>query len=238
MRRAPAPALVLASGALATLAACGGDPAPCDDVAGRCVALHVSSPTIDTIDQLDLDILYGIRHDVAHTQLDGGRAVSLPVDTAILLDSTATSLAVGVVAGGKLAGNLLGTGAASATLAADEHATLAIVLAPPATCQDASFYCGGDQIAGDPDTLYQCDAGAVPQARGRCVNGCTINPADDDTCAAGPETCVEGGFYCGGNELAGDPRTLYTCTGGVGTAPRVCPNGCVIMPPGNDDACL
>lgn len=222
---------------LGLLAACS-DPAPCDDVAGRCIAVHISAPDISTIDQLDLDILYGFRHDVAHTQLDGGRAVSLPVDTAILLDSTAASLEVGVVAGGKLAGNLLGTGAASATLAPDEHATLAIVLAPPAACQDASFYCGGDQVAGDPATLYQCDAGAVPQARGRCLNGCTINPAADDTCAAGPDTCVEGGFYCGGNKLVGDPRSRYRCMGGVGTAPQVCANGCEIKPAGFDDACL
>jgi hypothetical protein len=224
--------------AAALLAAACSDPGPCDDAAGRCLAIHVSSPTITTIDQLDLDILYGVRHDVGHTQLDGGRAVDLPVDTAILLDSTAASLEVGVVAGGKLAGNLLGTGAASATLARDEHASLAIVLAPPAACVDASFYCGGDQVAGDPDTLYQCDAGAVPQARGRCLFGCTINPADDDTCAAGPDPCVEGGFYCGGNKLAGDPRTLYTCAGGVGTAPRVCADGCDIKPAGTDDACL
>jgi len=224
--------------AVVTAAVACGDPAPCDDVAGTCLAVHVSSSTIDTIDQLDLDVLYGLRHDVGHTQLEGGRAVSLPVDTALLFDEPTASLEVGVVAGGKLAGNLLGTGAASATLAPGEHATLAIVLAPPATCQDAAFYCGGDQLAGDPDTLYQCDVGAVPQARGRCVHGCTINPADDDACAGGPETCIEGGFYCGGNEVAGDPRTLYTCSGGVGTAPQVCTVACLVMPPGDDDACL
>src|SRR5215207_5373708 len=89
------------------LAACG-DAAPCDDVAGTCLAVHVSSSTVDTIDQLDLDILYGVRHDVAHTQLDGARAVRLPVDTAILLDDDSAALEVGIVAGGKLAGNLLG----------------------------------------------------------------------------------------------------------------------------------
>jgi hypothetical protein len=228
----------LLAAAAASVTACS-DPGPCDDTAGRCIAIHVSSPTVTTIDQLDLDVLYGFRHDVGHTQLAGGRAVSLPVDTALALasDADAASLEVGIVAGGKLAGNLLGTGAASATLAPDEHATLAIVLAPPATCVDAAFYCGGDQLAGDPDTLYQCDVGAVPQARGRCTHGCTINPADDDACAPGPETCVDGGFYCGGNELAGDPRTLYTCMSGAGTAPRVCANGCVVMPAGSDDEC-
>jgi len=220
------------------LVACGDDAGPCDGVAGRCLAVHVSSPTIDTIDQLDLDILYGVRHDVGHTQLEGGRAVPLPVDTSIRFDDAAGALEVGVVAGGKLAGNLLGTGAASATLAPDEHATIAIVLAPPAACVDLSFYCGGDQVAGDPATLYQCDAGAVPQARGRCVHGCVINPGDDDACDGGPDPCVEGGFYCGGNKLDGDPRTLYRCAGGVGTAPMPCADGCEVRPQGTDDACF
>jgi hypothetical protein len=226
--------------AAAFLAACGaGDDAadPCVTAAGTCLAIDVRSDTVTRIDQLDLDILYGIRHAVAHTQLDGGRAASLPVATSIVFDD-ATAVEVGVVAGGKLAGSLLGTGAASATLAADEHARVTITLAEVATCQDAAFYCGGDQLAGDPATLYQCDAGAVPQARGRCAFGCTINAAADDECAAGPDTCVEGGFYCGGNKVAGDPRTRYRCTAGAGVVDRVCPDACVIAPPGTDDDCL
>ena len=77
----------------------------------------------------------------------------------------------------------------------------------------------------------------MPLARGRCTYGCLVRPADDDACSGGPMTCIDGGFYCGGNEVDGDPQTRYRCSGGVGTAPMVCANGCVIGPPGQDDDC-
>jgi hypothetical protein len=110
------------------------------------------------------------------------------------------------------------------------------VLAPPGDCVAGSYYCGGDKLAGDPDTLYQCNGGGVPLARGRCVAGCIVIPTDDDACRGAGGTCVEGSDYCGGDKVDGDPQTLYTCTSGVGTNPRVCPNGCVVET-GDDDRC-
>lgn len=222
---------------LAALVACGGGgDDPCADVAGACISLRVTSATVDAIDQLELDVLYGDTHGTTATQPAGGGTAPLPLVTAIAIAVDAP-VPVGVVAAGKLAGTVLGTGAASIELAPDAHVELAIELAEPAACVAGGFYCGGDKLAGDPETLYQCNGGGVPLARGRCVHGCVVMPTDDDACAGGPETCVDGGLYCGGNELAGDPRTLYVCDNGVATAPMPCPNGCMIGPPGTDDGC-
>jgi hypothetical protein len=227
-----------AFGALVSLAACGGgdaDPDPCADLAGTCLAIRVTSEIVAEIDQLQLDILYGEDHDTISAE--AGRVVALPVATAIVLDDAAVTLEVGVVAAGKLGGVVLGTGAASTTVEPAARAAVIIDLAAVAVCQDGAFYCGGDQLAGDPDTLYVCDAGSVPQARGRCRHGCEVNPSADDVCDGGPETCTEGGFYCGGNEVDGDPRTRYTCSGGAGTDPVECADGCAVMPAGTDDEC-
>ncbi len=225
---------------LALAAGCGdGAPDPCAGLAGACVEVHVSSSTIETIeaiDQLELDVLFGDRHGTTTTQPEGGGTVALPLVTAIELELTAT-VDIGVVAAGKLGGVVLGTGAATTPLAPGARTTIDIVLAPPASCDAGGFYCGGDKLAGDAQTLYQCNGGGVPLARGRCTYGCTIRPSADDVCDGGPMTCIEGGFYCGGNELAGDPRTRYRCVSGVATSPMPCANGCVIAPAGTDDFC-
>ncbi|MCA9676609.1 MAG: hypothetical protein KC464_16370, partial [Myxococcales bacterium] len=166
-----------------------------------------------------------------------GRVVALPVATSIAVDVAAgDELTVGVVVAAKLAGTIRGTGAASATVAAGDHAALELRVAPPVACVAGGLYCGGDKLAGDPDTLYQCNAGGVPLARGACAAGCVVTPTEDDACRAAGGPCVEGGFYCGGDKLAGDPQALYRCVGGVGTAPQVCADGCVVRP-GQDDAC-
>jgi GH25 family lysozyme M1 (1,4-beta-N-acetylmuramidase) len=53
----------------------------------------------------------------------------------------------------------------------------------------------------------------------------------------GPNCVFGDGNYCGGNGVVGDPRTLFKCTGGVATVQRVCANGCVNRPAGEDDSC-
>lgn len=221
---------------LLVLAACG-DGNPCDDVDGTCITLRVSSDEIAAIDQLELDVLYGDTHGTQATQPANGGAVDLPLSTTIALAITAES-PVGIVAAGKLGGAVLGTGAASTTIAPDTQASIELVLAPPAVCVAGAYYCGGDKVAGDPETLYQCNGGGVPLARGRCTHGCEVRPTEDDVCLGGPERCEEGGFYCGGNELSGDPRTRYRCgAAGEALAPMECANGCVIAPAGQDDYC-
>lgn len=216
------------------LVGCGGAADPCDGVAGRCIALHVESTTVARIDQLELDVVYGDLHGTVTT---GSGAVDLPLATAIELASTSETLAVGVVAAGKLGGNVLGAGAAQTSLPANAHVELSLELAAPPTCQAGAYYCGGDKLPGDPGVLYQCNGGGVPLARGRCANGCLVRPTQDDLCDAGPATCIDGGFYCGGDKVLGDPQSLYTCSAGAGTARMVCANGCVIEPSPNDDHC-
>lgn len=221
------------------LASCSDDD-PCAGAA-TCVRVDVGSETIATIDQLELDIVYGERHATTTTQAPGGRTTALPVSTAIVLDldgaaSGGAALAIGVVAAGKLGASVLGTGAASTSIAPGEHATIAVELSPIEDCVAGAFYCGGDRLAGDPQTLYQCNAGGVPIARGVCIAGCLVRPGRDDVCRASPGVCQDGGTYCGGDKLEGDPQTLYVCSGGVGTSPVVCPAGCVIRD-GDDDVC-
>jgi hypothetical protein len=220
---------------LVLLAACGGSDDPCEGHAGACITLDVDGENVERIDQLELDVLYDGVHGTTTTQPSGGGTIDLPFVVAVDVDLTREAQ-VGIVAAGKLAGTVLGTSAASTVLASGGRATLSLVLAPPQTCTAGTFYCGGDKLAGDAQTLYQCNAGGVPLARGVCANACAVKPADDDTCK-GTGGCMDGGFYCGGDKLDGDPQTLYRCATDAGTAPRVCPNGCVIAPSGTNDHC-
>src|SRR5262245_26393734 len=111
---------------LVLLAGCGSSD-PCEDVGDRCIAVDVSSATIDRIDHLELDVLYGDRHGTATTS-DG--VVALPLSTAIELPGTG-AIDVGVVAAGKLGGVVLGTGAAQLQLTGT-RGELSIELTAPA----------------------------------------------------------------------------------------------------------
>lgn len=218
--------------ALLLVAACS-EPSPCEGVASACIELHVESATVDRIDQLELDVLYNDRHGTKTTS-DG--VVELPVVTSIELPANGP-FDVGIVAAGKLAGVVLGTGAAQTMVSEAAHIDLTIELSPVAVCEAGAFYCGGDKLAGDASTLYQCNGGGVPLARGKCLHGCTVTPTVDDACDAGPDACKNGGFYCGGDKLAGDPQSLYRCSAGAGVDRMVCADGCVIAPAGSDDHC-
>jgi hypothetical protein len=219
-------------------AACSDDD-PCAGAA-TCVRIDVASAAvapIARIDQLELDVVYGDRHATTTTQAAGGHTVDLPLATAVVLDLPGTDpVGVGVVAAGKLGASVLGTGAGSTMVAPGHHAAIEIELSPTAPCNAGAFYCGGDQLAGDPDTLYQCNAGGVPIARGACSSGCLVRPGKDDVCRGAGGTCHDGSTYCGGDKLDGDPQTLYVCMAGAGTSPLRCAAGCVVRP-GDDDVC-
>jgi hypothetical protein len=222
--------------ALLVASCSSGSDDPCAGAA-TCVRIDVVSQTVAAIDQLELDVVYGERHATTTTQAAGGRRTPLPLSTAIVLDITDDpELSVGVVAAGKLGASVLGTGAASAIVAPGEHAAIVLELSPVDDCVAGSFYCGGDRLAGDPQTLYQCNAGGVPIARGVCGAGCFVRPTRDDVCHASAGGCEDGGSYCGGDRLEGDPQTLYICMAGVGTSPTKCPAGCAVRD-GDDDVC-
>ena len=214
-------------------AACGDD--PCDRVGGACLAIHVASDSVQKVDQVELDVLWdGDRHGTATSQTSGGGTHDLPIVLALELD-LAASVPVGVVAAGKLSGKVLGTGAASITLGPAEHASIEITLGPLKNCMAGTLYCGGDKLAGDAQTLYECNGGGVPLARGRCLLRCMNDPSLEDYCV-GSGGCVEGSDYCGGDKVDGDPKMLYRCTGGICTNPRLCDNGCIIQNH-DDDIC-
>lgn len=244
IRATAATAWSAAFAALATLAATacgGGEPDPCADVAGTCVAIRVTAADgadLGAIDQLELDILYGVRHATTSTAPDGGHAVDLPVITAITLADIAAEIDLGVVGAGKRGGTVLGTGSARTTITRGAASQIDLVLSPPAECVAGATYCGGDKIAGSADTLYECNGGGVPIAHGRCAHGCTTDPGADDYCDGGPEQCTAPGHYCGGNEVDGDPEVLYTCqANGTGTVLMHCATTCSVQPAGTDDMC-
>ena len=234
-------ALAVALGLGLGSAACSDDD-PCAG-AVTCVRLDIAAasapgaPPIAKIDQLELDVVYGDHHATTTTQAAGGRTTELPLATAIALDLPGgAAVEVGVVAAGKLGASVLGTGAGSTMVAPRHHAAIAIELSPTADCNAGALYCGGDQLAGDPQTLYACNAGGVPIARGACRNGCLVRPGKDDACSGGAAACLAGGRYCGGDKLDGDPQTLYICMAGAGVAPQRCADGCVVHT-SDDDAC-
>lgn len=101
------------------------------------------------------------------------------------------------------------------------------------------FYCGGNGVAGDPSTLYQCQGGA-PTAVETCAAGCyKAPPGENDACVAETQTCSFGnGLYCGGNGVDGNVDTLYSCQDGVVSVQEDCANGCDAKEAGFDDACL
>jgi hypothetical protein len=116
------------------------------------------------------------------------------------------------------------------------HAEAAIVLMPPGSCVAGQFYCGGRGVAGDPQTLYTCDPDGVPRARGMCLSTCGPAPGGGDTCI-GDGLCNDGGLYCGGNVLDGDPQSRYRCVNKVAAERLICPTRCVIAPQGVRDDC-
>lgn len=215
------------------LAGCGSDD-PCAASKGSCVTVQVTSPTIARIDQLQLDVLYSTYHGTVADPAN--KPVSLPAQAAVELALPGT-LDVSIDAAGLLGGTVLGEGTGKLTVQEGEHAHLDIVLVVQPSCVAGSRYCGGDKLAGDPNTVYECVANSVPHAHGVCPGACVVRTGQDDECAAAGGTCTNGGIYCGGDHVAGDPASLYTCQNGVGTFMMACANGCVVNAAPYKDAC-
>lgn len=101
------------------------------------------------------------------------------------------------------------------------------------------WYCGGDKVNGDLNTLYHCkDGQSDQQIVCPYVSSCKIMPeGTNDYCP-----CVKLGYYCGGNEIKGDSDTLYYCNGErVDTGLTVDCAGlgkdCSVEAPGTPDQC-
>jgi hypothetical protein len=214
-------------------AACTLAPAdPCGD-ASTCVAIHVDSVIIHTIDQLALDLVYNGTHATAVTGTSGD-ARSLPVTTAVILDVPGNPLIqLDLVAAGKLGGSVLGGDARSITIQPGNHETVDLDLMPVDPCTEGALYCGGiDDILADGESLYRCTGGFV-QFYTRCMHGCSPHFQPGGVCI-GEGLCNDGGTYCGGDLLDGDPGTLYVCHQFEGTVLTRCPDRCVVLGGGND----
>lgn len=104
----------------------------------------------------------------------------------------------------------------------------------PGTCVPGGFYCGGDKVTGNANTLHRCNADGKTAAVVRaCKHGCSVNPGDDDSCR-----CSPGGAYCGEDQITGNVNTLYRCgSNGVSTSVIArCSRGCAVNS-GRDDSC-
>ncbi len=100
-------------------------------------------------------------------------------------------------------------------------------------CVTGGYYCGGDKVSGDSDTLYRCENDGSATRVFACAHGCEWRQGKDDACA-----CVEGSSYCGNDQVVGDPRTLYRCEADhSATLLTKCPNGCTINA-GTNDSCF
>jgi hypothetical protein len=98
---------------------------------------------------------------------------------------------------------------------------------PASSCTGVAdgSYCGWNTVLGDPNTLYQCSGGQlVGRTACSAKDGCQIN------CQQGGDICgcaaLDDGNYCGGDDIGGDPNTLYQCGSGTLTELMVCANGC------------
>lgn len=106
----------------------------------------------------------------------------------------------------------------------------------------SGYYCGGNGVSGDPNTLYHCSNGTLSVTK-VCQYGCQPMAAgQDDVCktsGGGGGGCAgaANGLYCGGNGVSGDPGTLYLCSNGTLSVSKVCQYGCQPMAAGQDDAC-
>lgn len=104
-------------------------------------------------------------------------------------------------------------------------------------CVEGGYYCGGEQVSGDPRSLYRCNKDGSSTLTATCATACIVAPpGKDDACSQAP-ACVTNGTYCGGDKVNGDPNVLYRCNAGSTiSVVRRCPNGCQINK-NDDDTC-
>ncbi len=223
--------LVAGAAVVGLLGACG-DADPCAGAA-TCVELDLESADLKTIDQLELDVVYAGLHATTTTGTTGN-SVDLPLAIPLTLDVPGSPLIqVNLIAAGKLGGSVLGLGAGSTSVQQGFHTSMFILLEPASPCTEGALSCGDTiGILGAGSTLYQCTDG-VPIFYAPCSFSCSSISHPQAVCLGlGP--CQDGGTYCGGHALDGDPRSLYVCQNREGTMPRQCPNGCLVLGDGHD----
>jgi hypothetical protein len=109
---------------------------------------------------------------------------------------------------------------------------------PPNPCVGLAdgFYCGGDGLAGDHGTLYQCAGGQVAKST-VCAAGCMFNPpGTPDACNPAPPDGGSGGGSTGGsgggpadNPSTGTPGGTGGSSGGGAMMPGSTGGGCSLV---------
>jgi hypothetical protein len=224
-------ACAIVAAATGALAACPA-PDPCEGIP-TCVNIRVDGLLIDAIDQLELDLVYAGIHDTL-TIGQVGRDVELPIAIPLTIDLPSVSqIAVDVVAAGRRAGSVVGLDFGSTSVLQGFDSDLSLSLFPGTQCTEGAVYCGGTgTVIAESQSLYRCAQG-VPIFYARCTTSCSPHFSAPAACV-GLGSCRDGGSYCGGHVLDGDPNTLYICSHFEGTSPTPCPAGCAVADDGQD----
>ncbi|MGH9889311.1 MAG: hypothetical protein ACREBE_27500 [bacterium] len=119
---------VLSVSLAATLLGCTSDADPCGD-AQTCIRVDVHSVQIETIDQLELDLVYGSVHTTTTTGVRG-TLLDLPVSTALILDLPGPLIDIQFVAAARLNGSVLGADFARVTVQSGHQSTAFVELSP------------------------------------------------------------------------------------------------------------
>ena len=211
------------------------DSDPCDVATSTCVTLEIEGVNVPAIDQLQLEITFG---EFRSTTTTGtlGTEVPLPTTTTLMIDLPSTStFDVGLLAIGKLNGLVVGEAYRSKTVYMGEHTSVFLDLQQLLPCTEGALYCSSiNGLYAQIGTLYRC-VGGIPSYYAHCTNSCYSSTSTGAVCL-GRDLCSEGGTYCGGTQVDGDPNTLYVCHTYQGTNPMPCTRGCDIRG-GGHDAC-
>jgi hypothetical protein len=108
-------------------------------------------------------------------------------------------------------------------------------------CVPGGFYCGGDKVEGDKNSLFVCESGKKGRLSQKCATKCIVAaPGQDDACED-TKPCFKQGTYCGGDKVNGNPNALYSCDNfdpaSTAVFDTLCGGGCQVMPDGQDDRC-
>ncbi|MBI5242229.1 MAG: phosphodiester glycosidase family protein [Elusimicrobia bacterium] len=109
------------------------------------------------------------------------------------------------------------------------------------TFQTKRAECVGKPCRGGLSSAWSCDS--TLRRRLRCRGGLVAVQSCATVCIPKPSgavcsPCSSGnGYYCGGDGVLGDAKTLFFCSKGALTQSKKCPKRCVVMPPGRDDRC-
>jgi hypothetical protein len=150
---------------------------PCSGISGTCIGLRVEGPANVRVDRLDITT-------GGATQSSTRKAAGLPVQLALVLPA-GTSGAVDVAVSGYLAGEPMGSGTTTVSVAAGAHGSGTVVLSGgPGTSDDL-----GDGDLGM--TSFDLTGGCTPSTT-FCSNGSTLQTCSSDGTMVTPTSCPLG----------------------------------------------